>query len=149
MDDHLYSPEHAVCSRELAPICTQIVSKILVLDHWKTDLQWTVNMLARSVTKCNKPYNNRLARLISYIKQAKPTDKTVLLETTLRAANLDSFRMLLVLEICKIQDQLQADICANWDHKHLCVSGRSACLRTPWDQKSFAVCTKLVSRMLS
>ena len=46
-------------------------------------------------------------------------DNTVLLETKFRTASLVFFRTLLLQEICKIPDQVQAKCSAYLDHKYL------------------------------
>ena len=53
---------------ELSKICSQIVLKCLYLARiGRLDILWSVNKLARSITKCTKACDKRLNRLISYI----------------------------------------------------------------------------------
>ena len=69
---------------------------------------WTVNMLARSVTKWNQTCTN------DKLHQSNEERQTlVLLETKYRTANLDYFRTLL------LPHQLQAEGYTYWDHKYL------------------------------
>ena len=53
---------------ELSQICSQIVPKCLYLARiGRPDILWSVNKLARSITKWTKACEKRLNRLISYI----------------------------------------------------------------------------------
>ena len=53
---------------ELSQVCSQIVLKCLHLARiGRPDILWSVNKLARSITKWTKACDKRLNRLISYI----------------------------------------------------------------------------------
>ena len=53
---------------ELSKVCSQIVLKCLYLARiGRPDIQWSVNKLARSITKWTRSCDKRLNRLISYI----------------------------------------------------------------------------------
>ena len=53
---------------ELSTVCSQIVVKCLYLARiGSPDILWSVNKLARAVTKLTKPCDKRLGRLVSYI----------------------------------------------------------------------------------
>ena len=53
---------------ELSEVCSQIVLKYLYLARiGRPDIFWSVNKLARSVTKWTQACDKRLARLISYM----------------------------------------------------------------------------------
>ena len=53
---------------ELSKVCSQIVLKCLYLARiGRPDILWSVNKLARAVTKLTRVCDKRLARLISYI----------------------------------------------------------------------------------
>ena len=53
---------------ELSHVCSQIVLKCLYLTRiGRPDILWSVNKLARSITKWTKACDKRLNRLISYI----------------------------------------------------------------------------------
>ena len=53
---------------ELSQVCSQIVLKCLYLARiGRPDILWSVNKLARSITKWTKTCDKRLNRLISYI----------------------------------------------------------------------------------
>ena len=53
---------------ELSEVCSHVVFKCLYLARvGRPDILWSVNKLARSVTKWTQACDRRLARLISYI----------------------------------------------------------------------------------
>ena len=53
---------------ELSKVCSQVVLKCLNLERiGRPDMLWSVNKLARAVTKLTQACDKRLARLISYI----------------------------------------------------------------------------------
>ena len=63
IDDH-----HFKEVGELSKVCSQIVLKCLYLARiGRPDILWSVNKLARSITKWTKACDKRLNRLISYI----------------------------------------------------------------------------------
>ena len=67
-DDHQFKQEELESVGELSEVCSQIVSKRLYLARiGRPDILWSVNKLARSVTKRTQACDMRLARLISYI----------------------------------------------------------------------------------
>ena len=68
IDDHHFKEEEMKSVGELSQVCSQIVLKCLYLAHiGRPDIQWSVNKLARSITKWTKACDKRLNRLISYI----------------------------------------------------------------------------------
>ena len=69
IDDHHFKEEKEMKSvGELSQVCSQIVLKCLHLARTgRPDLLWSVNKLARSITKWTKACDKRLNRLISYI----------------------------------------------------------------------------------
>ena len=67
-DDHHFKEEENGAVGELSTVCSQIVLKCLYLARiGGPDMLWSVNKLARAVTKWTKACDKRLARLISYI----------------------------------------------------------------------------------
>ena len=53
---------------ELSKVCSQIVLKSLYLARiGRPDILWSVNKLAKSITKWTRACDKRLSRLISYI----------------------------------------------------------------------------------
>ena len=68
-DDHQFKEEENESVGELSTVCSQIVVKCLYLARvGRPDILWSVNKLARAVTKkWAKACDKRLACLISYI----------------------------------------------------------------------------------
>ena len=68
IDDHMIPPEDFETKGSLSPIAARVVLKCLFLARvLRVDLMWTVNALARNVTKWNVACDKRLHRLIAYI----------------------------------------------------------------------------------
>ena len=68
IDDHHFKEEEMKSVGELSQVCSQIVQKCLHLARiGRPDVLWSVNKLARSITKWTKACYKRLNRLISYI----------------------------------------------------------------------------------
>ena len=69
IDDHHFKEEEMKSVGELSKVCSQIVLKFLYLALiGGPDIPWSVNKLARAVTKRTSACARRLARLISYIQ---------------------------------------------------------------------------------
>ena len=68
IDDHHFKEEETKSVGALSQVCSQIVLKCLYLARiGGPDILWSVNKLARSITKWTKACEKRLNRLISYI----------------------------------------------------------------------------------
>ena len=68
IDDHHFKEEETKSVGELSNTCSRIVLKCLYLARiGRPDILWSVNKLARSVTKWTKACDKRLNRLISEI----------------------------------------------------------------------------------
>ena len=68
IDDHHFKEEEMKSVGELSHVCSKIVLKCLYLARvGRPDILWSVNQLARSITKWIKACDKRLNRLISYI----------------------------------------------------------------------------------
>ena len=68
IDDHHFEEEEMKSVGELSKVCSQIVLKCLYLARiGRPDILWSVNKLARSITKWTNACDKRLSRLISYI----------------------------------------------------------------------------------
>ena len=68
IDDHQSIEEELKSVVELSEVCSQIVLKCLFLARiGRPDILWSVNKLARAITKWTKACDKRLNRLISYI----------------------------------------------------------------------------------
>ena len=67
IDDHHFKEEELKSVGELSQVCSQIVLKFMYLARiGRPDIIWSVNKLARSITKWTKACDKRLNRLISY-----------------------------------------------------------------------------------
>ena len=68
IDDHHFKEEEMKSVGEFSQIRSHIVLKCLYLARiGRPDILWSVNKLARSITKWTKACDKRLNRLISYI----------------------------------------------------------------------------------
>ena len=68
IDDHHFKEEESKSVGELSNTCSQIVLKCIYLARiGRPDILWSVNKLARSITKWTKACDKRLNRLVSYI----------------------------------------------------------------------------------
>ena len=68
IDDHYFEEEELKSVGELSQVCSQIVLKCSYLARiGRPDILWSVNKVARSITKLTKACDKRLNRFISYI----------------------------------------------------------------------------------
>ena len=68
IDDHHFKEAEMKSVGELSQVCSQIVLNCLYLARiGRPDILWSVNKLARSITKWTKACDKRLNRMISYI----------------------------------------------------------------------------------
>ena len=68
IDDHHFKEEVLRSVEDMSQICSQIVLKCLYLARiGRPDILWSVNKLARSITKWTKACDKRLNRLIPYV----------------------------------------------------------------------------------
>ena len=68
LDDHHFKEEELKSAGEFSKVCSQIVLKCFFLARiGRPDILWSVNKLARSVTKWTTACDKRISRLISYI----------------------------------------------------------------------------------
>ena len=68
IDDRHFKEEEMKSVGELSQVCSQIVLKCFYLARvGRPDILWSVNTLARSITKWTKSCDKQLNRLISYI----------------------------------------------------------------------------------
>ena len=67
IDDYQLKEEELKSVGELSDVCSQIVLKCLYRARTgRHDILWSVNKLARAITKWTRAGDKRLARLISY-----------------------------------------------------------------------------------
>ena len=65
-DDHQVKEEEIGSVKELSKVCAQMVLKCLYLARiGRRDFSWSVNKLARAITKWTRVCDKRLARVIS------------------------------------------------------------------------------------
>ena len=68
IDDHHFKEDKMKSVGELSQACSQVVLKCIYLTRiGRLDILWSVNKLARSITKWTKACDKSLNRLISYI----------------------------------------------------------------------------------
>ena len=68
IDDHHFKEEEMKSVGDLSHVCSQIALKCVFLARiGRPDILWSVNKLARSITKWTKACDKRLNRWISYI----------------------------------------------------------------------------------
>ena len=108
---------------ELSTVCSQIVLECLYLARiGRPEFLWSVNKLARAVTKWTKACDKRLARLISYIHHTNEYRKIVMWETQHNNADLACFKTLILQVNMKTQNQQQV----------LCIFGSQTFVPTSW-----------------
>ena len=91
----------------------KIVLKCLYLARiGRPDILWSVNKLARSITKWTKACDNRLNRLISYIHHTCEYKQYCHVGNTAKQCRLGLFQALTSKEILKIQNPLLEEHCA-------------------------------------
>ena len=114
LDNHQFKLEELQLIRELSQVCSQIVLTCLYLARiGRQDILWSVNKLARAVTKFTQACDRRLARLISYIMTQMNTDSIVMWVTRLSIADRVYSKTQILLEILKTQNQ------PRWNLMHL------------------------------
>ena len=78
---------------ELSQVCSQIGLKYLYLARFgRPDILWSVNKLARSITKWTKASDKRLSRLISYIHHTCDYKQHCHVGNTAKHADWDCFK---------------------------------------------------------
>ena len=99
IDDHHFKEEELKSVGDLSKVCSQIVLKCLYLARFgRPDIPWSVNKLARSITKWTRACDKRLSSLISYIHHTCEFN-----------AGWDCFKTLIVHEILRIQNLLRVE----------------------------------------
>ena len=105
IDDHHFKEEETKSVGELSTTCSQTVLKCLYLARiGRPDILWSVNKLARSITKWTKACDKRLNRFISYIHHTSEYRQHCHVEILLSNEDWDCFRTLTSREILKIQN---------------------------------------------
>ena len=93
IDDHHFKEEELKSMGELSKVCSQIILKYLYLARiGRPDILWSVNKLARSITKWTKACDKRLCRLISYIHHTCEYKQYCYVENTAKKSGLGLFQ---------------------------------------------------------
>ena len=112
IDDHHFKEEETKSVGELSNTCSQIVLKCLYLARiGRPDILWSVNKLARAITKWTKACDKHLNRLISYIHHTSEYKQYCHVGNTTHNADWDCFRTLTSREILKVQNPLLEEHC--------------------------------------
>ena len=121
IDDHHCKEEEMNSVGELSQVCSHIVLKCFFLARiGRPDILWSVNKLARSITKWTKACDKRLSRLISYIHHTCEFGQFCYVGIQHNNADLVCFKILTLQETLKTQNQHQEDSYAFSEVKHLC-----------------------------
>ena len=119
IDDHHFKEEEEEM-KSVGELCSQIVLKCLYLARiGRLDILWSVNKLARSITKWTKACDKRLNRLICYIHHTceykqLPCGKQC---QTMQIGTVS--KTLILREILRIQNLLRVEHCAFLEVIHL------------------------------
>ena len=128
IDDHHFKEEETKSVGELSSTCSQIVLKCFFLARiGRPDILWSVNKLARSITKWTKACDKRLSCLTSNIhytceyKQYCHVGNSakLLVEPVQNNADWDCFKTPILGEILKIRNPLLEEHCAFLEVIHL------------------------------
>ena len=93
LDDHQFKKEELESLGELFQVCWQIVLKRLYLARiGRSDSLWSVNKLARAVTKWTQACDRRWARLIAYIHHTQDYRQYWHVSNTAQHCRLGSFQ---------------------------------------------------------
>ena len=107
-DDHHFKEEELKSAGDLSKVCSQIVLKCLYLARiGRPDIPWSVNKLARSITKWSK--NDYLVWSLTFIIHVN-TNSIVMWETLPNNADCDCFKTPISQEILRIQNLHQVNI---------------------------------------
>ena len=107
IDDHHFEEEEIKSVGDLPQVCSQIVLKCLYLARiGRRDILWSVNELAKSITKWTKACDKRLNRLISYIHHTCEYKQYCYVDNTAKQCRLDCFKSTILLEILRTQNPL-------------------------------------------
>ena len=113
IDDHHFEEEELKSVGELSKVCSQMVLKCLYLARsGRRDILWSVNKLARSITKWTKACDKRLFLLISYIHHTCNINSIVMCVILQNNAGWDCFKTPILREILRTQNLLQVEHCA-------------------------------------
>ena len=93
MDDHQVEEGENESVGELSAVCSQIVLKCLYLDRIdRDDILWSLDKLARAITKWTTSCDKRSARLISYMYHTSEFRQYCYLGNTAQQCRLGLFQ---------------------------------------------------------
>ena len=120
LDDHQYKQAELESVGELSQVCSQIVLKCLYLARiGRPDILWSVNKLARAITKWTQTCDRRLAKLISYIHHTMHSDSIVMWATLLSTVGWVHLKTQTLLATLRTQRLLLGESHENWEAEHL------------------------------
>ena len=120
IDDNRFQEEEMKSVGELSQVISQIVLKCWYLARiGRPDIPWSMNKLARSITKWTKACDKRLNRLISYIHRTYEYKQYCYVGYTANNADWDCFKTPVLQEILRTQNPLREEHCAFLDVIHL------------------------------
>ena len=121
IDDQHFKEEELKSVGELSKVCSQIVLKCLYLARiGRPDILWSVNKLARSITKWTKACDKRLNRLISYIHHSCEHKQYCHVGNTAKQCRMGLFQDSdFAREILKIRNPLLEEHCSFLEVIHL------------------------------
>ena len=91
--DHHFKEQEMKFVGELSQVCSRIVLKCFYFERLgRPDILWSVNKLARSITKWTKACDKRLNRLISYIHHACEYEQYCYVGNTAKQCRLGLFQ---------------------------------------------------------
>ena len=107
IDGHHFKEEEMKSVGELSQVCSQIVRNYFFLARiGRPDILWSVNELARSITKWTKAWDKRLNRLISNIHHTCEYKQCCYVGNTAKQCRWDCFKTPILREILRTQNPL-------------------------------------------
>ena len=114
IDDHHFKEEVMKSVGELSQVCSQIVLKCFFLARiGRPDILWSVNKLARSITKWTTACDKRLARLISYVHHTSDHRQCCHVGNTAQHCRLGVLQDSDFAGTLKIRNQIQVEFCVS------------------------------------
>ena len=111
IDNHHFKEEELKSVGELSKVCSQMFLKCLYLARiGRPHILWSVNKLARSITKWTKACDKLLSRLISYIHYTSEY-KQYCHVTLQNNADWDCFKTPILQETSRTRNLLQVEHC--------------------------------------
>ena len=121
IDDHHFKEEELKSVGDLSKVCSQIVVECLYLARMgRPDILWSVNKLARSITKWTKACDKRLNRLISYIHHTCEYKQYCHVGNTAKQCRLGLFQDSDFEEILRTPNLLRVEHCAFLEVSSMC-----------------------------